>query len=93
MKACEMCGEATWSHMELCDDCLRKEATLENALRWGDADKKCVEINGFLAWLLSTAEIESILKDALTELDRRHAEAYCMDDPSAFDEFLRGEEE
>ena len=90
MKPCELCDSHTWEHMELCYDCLREEATLENALAFGENERQAVELNGFFAWMFSTAEIESILRAALVEADKKHIEAFCLDDASAFDEFLKG---
>lgn len=88
---CEFCGSRTWNEDGICNDCkqehLREYATIETALAWGEDEKTCVELNGFLAWNFTAAEIESILLAALTEKDKEYAEAFCMDDWMAFEEW------
>ena len=88
---CEFCGESTLNEDCICDGCkqehLREDATLETALAWGNEEKTCIEINGFLAWNFTVQEIEAILKKALTPKDKKHAEAFCMDDWMAFQEW------
>lgn len=88
---CDFCGAQTLNGDGICDDCakefLREDATIDTAIAYGEDEKQCVELNGFLAWNFSAAEIESILKAALTEKDAQYAEAYCMDDWMAFQEW------
>lgn len=88
---CEFCGEPTLNEDCICDECkqehLREDATLEAALAWGDEEKACIEINGFLVWNSTVQEIEATLKKALTPMDKKHAEAFCMDDWMAFQEW------
>ena len=66
---CCDCGEffqedklnGMYSDQLRCDDCLRKKATLENALAIGEDNP--IHINGFFEELFSVGEIERILPD------------------------------
>ena len=63
---CEFCGESTLNEDCICDGCkqehLREDATLETALAWGNEEKTCIEINGFLAWNFTVQEIDITCK-------------------------------
>lgn len=70
MKRCPIC-EREFDEEEMdndvCDECLQKNNTYENALKWGASDKTAVTINGYLAWQFSVEAIEEILKHELDE--------------------------
>lgn len=59
-KKCDICGEYTFENA-VCDNCLEENATLENAIKYGNDEKVKVELNSFFAWSLSSAEINDIL--------------------------------
>jgi hypothetical protein len=89
---CEFCGEPTLNEDCVCDSCLmehlREEATLENAIAWGEEEKVCIEINGFVAWVLGASKINEKLQATLPEEDKKYAEQFCLDDIESFKEFL-----
>ena len=93
MKHCEICGEPIWFFRKRCDDCLRKEASLKNALKLGATETVPVELNGLLAYLFTKDEIERILIEAITDADAKHIEAFCMDADEEFEKVLEGETE
>lgn len=92
---CCVCGEV---HIEenmigqVCNDCLNKSVTFGNALRYGKERKESVEIHGFLKWIYSAEEIESILlknlQEASTEWRKRMTEEYLTDDKYDFADFI-----
>lgn len=92
---CRICGEV---HVDedmigqVCKECLDKSVTFGNALRYGADRKEDVEINGFLTWIYSPEEIESILlKNLQTESHewrQRMTTEYCTDDKYDFADFL-----
>lgn len=99
MKTCPICEreydeeDMMWS---VCDSCLFAAETYENALAWGNEEKKEIEINGFLAYAFTSDQIEEVLREKLDEygnitIDRArksYAEEYCYDDKSAFADWL-----
>lgn len=94
-KQCNLCGE--WFDPDtlydgICEDCLKKATTEENAYKLGEECKESVEINGFLKSVFDTDEIEQILKNAYEDLPQyyknRDATNYCLDDIEAFAETL-----
>ena len=100
---CVLCGN--WEDIivnEVCDDCLEKNTTLRNAIKFGEENKVNVEINGFIANVYSADEINRILKRNLEE-DKtqtfeikqvlKEAENYCLKDKYDFSEFLKKENE
>ena len=99
-KCCD-CGEffpedklnGMYSDQLRCDDCLRKKATLENALAIGKDNP--IHINGFFEELFSVGEIERILLDYAKNESHlcsstlaNEAERYCLDDASWFADWL-----
>ncbi len=104
-KQCCDCGEYFAEDEmsgEYCSECLKKQATIENAIESGkDADTE-ISINGFAAYVFSTEEINKILIDAIEKrvnsgraeamamMDK--AEGFCFDDASWFAEWLEGRE-
>jgi len=77
---------------QVCKDCLNKSVTFGNALRYGAERKGLVEISGFLHWIFSDEEIESILLQKLQESSpewrKRMTEEYLTDDKWDFADFL-----
>lgn len=70
---CKLCGEYFDKgdlYNGICDDCLKEEMTVENAIKCGDEvdARKEISVNGFLASVFSQEEIEKLL---LEELDAR----------------------
>ena len=96
---CDKCGE--WHVADkvvngMCEECLTKAATPQNAYEWGEQEKQGVELNGFIAWAFTADEIESILLNELMkdkDLAAKYARDYCMDDSWMFAEYLKGEED
>ena len=95
---CEECGE--WRIADkvvngMCEDCLKKAATVPNAFAYGNRDKHGVELNGFIAWAFTADEIESVLLNELMkskDLAAKYAKDYCMDDSWMFAEYLKEED-
>ena len=58
---CKICGEITES--EICEKCL----TLEKCFEVGEEHRQCLELNGFVANMFTTSEIEEILMRELKE--------------------------
>lgn len=84
----EFCGEifGDGKKKTLCDACIQKLATEENLFAYGYEDKQSVEINGYLAGMLSKDEIERILqkeltsrKDYVLKIDKQRREEYIED--------------
>ena len=98
MVVCDLCGEEVpdeecrWG---VCDKCLAKAETMENAMNYGADHKVSVEINGYLAHEFSADEIEEILKRELalcrlTGCAEYHG--YLTDDSSDFADWLKERE-
>ena len=92
-KRCHICGEyfdPDNMYDGICEDCLKKETTEENAYGLGEECKELVEINGFLKSVFNAGEIEQILKNAYNELPQyyknKHTNTYCLEDITAFAE-------
>jgi hypothetical protein len=88
---CEFCGRKTYNDDCECDECKKEQllniATIDTAIEYGEDEKQCIELNGFLAWIFGAEKIERILRDALTESDLEYAESFCMDDWMAFSDW------
>lgn len=103
-KQCEMCGEYFREdelHDGICDECLKDEATVDNAIKCGkDGSARAdVSVNGFLAMLFTSEKIDEILIREVERLvgksdeNAKHiidvAEAWCLEDKSYFAEWLQ----
>lgn len=79
----------------ICKDCVEKAQTFDNALKYGADRKTAVELNGFIAYAFSAAEIEEILANIL-EPENEHvpkdAANFCGDDVYDFSEWLEGQD-
>ena len=78
---CEICGKVTFEISNgVCNKCLEKYATVDNAISYGIDNKECVEINGFFAMMFSPGEIERLLRKALVEKQyvKEDARTYCL---------------
>lgn len=53
---------------EICEDCYEYYYTFENAINFGDKNKKQIEINGYLASEFDELQIEDILKRELEQI-------------------------
>ena len=77
---------------QVCKECLEKSVTFGNALRYGKDRKESVEIHGFLKWIYSAEETESILLKNLQEQSpewrKRMTEEYLTDDKYDFADFI-----
>lgn len=89
---CKICGayhksEEFW--YGVCDKCLENKATVENAIELGNDDKEKIEINGFLLTVFKESEIQEIL---MREAEKKNiaelAKKYCLNDKTAFTEFV-----
>lgn len=95
MVVCDLCGkevpdeECRWG---VCDGCLAKAETFENALDYGNDRKVAVEINGYLAREFSADEIEEILKRELFDsyiIGWMSVHNFLTDDSSDFADWLK----
>ena len=102
MKRCPICErefdeeEMTWS---VCDECLEKNATDENAMAYGEVDthRTWVKINSYVAWHYSESEINEILKHIFVEhiylagVDEKNEDpqGFCEEDDGAFADWLK----
>ncbi|HKL74386.1 MAG TPA: hypothetical protein VJ903_05820 [Clostridia bacterium] len=91
---CKECGEwASELYSGFCDDCLKGEARISNAIHYGDSKKEPININGFYLKVFGVAQINSILQNAFfettTEGERiTNANEFCLKDKEEFSEFL-----
>lgn len=101
---CDECGEEFENEDDLicesiCNDCLKNEATIHNAINYGDAVPLQIDINGYLTYIFSTKEINGILKKIAfdryeqslygdREKYQKSAEEFCLQDKEHFFEFL-----
>ncbi len=94
-EVCEMCGEA-FAKGELkghvCDKCRAKYSDPMNAYCYGADRKESVELNGFIKWMFTAEEIETILMKAAKEEApawlAKEAREYINDDEYDFGEWL-----
>ena len=91
---CEECGEwASELYSGVCDDCLKGEATISNAVLFGDTKKEAVNVNGLYVKVFGEAQINSILQSAFFEKTTKgerinNANEFCLKDKEEFGEFL-----
>jgi hypothetical protein len=91
---CKECGDwASELFNGFCEDCLKGEATISNAILYGDTKKEAVNVNGLFVKVFGEAQINSILQSAffeLTSLGERinNANEFCIKDKEEFSEFL-----
>jgi hypothetical protein len=90
---CKICGQ--WFNNEgwcgVCEDCLDKEMTAENAFEVGEHDYDRVEINGALRWVFDEKKINEILFDYLKANREQYAKdisEYLNEDVSVLAELL-----
>ena len=90
-KQCEICGTVFSSEISVCEDCVKKGITVENAIELGREDKKLVQINGFAAKSLTEDEIndwlERIIRYSFTN-DSKAVKDFLFEFPELFSEFL-----
>lgn len=60
---CKFCSEFIEKDKEICDKCL----TMEKCFEIGEEHRQCLELNGFVANMFNTSEIEEILMRELKE--------------------------
>lgn len=99
---CDICGEYFHDddlYSGVCEDCLKDEMTVDNAIKAGADAKLEVEINGFLASCFTPEQIEELLIKALEEkidssdgaanaaIDK--AEEWLSEDKSWFADWLK----
>lgn len=76
----------------VCDECLEKAVTKENAFGLGDEDRQEVSLNGFMAWLYSADEIEHILeadfRRTSDDWQRTMIRDYCLSDKYDFAKYV-----
>ena len=97
MVVCKICEqevpdeECRWG---VCDSCLAKASTFQNAVAYGADRKVQMNINGFFAYSFTESEIEEILENCLKlglELlpqYKRFSPSFLTDDSSDFAEWL-----
>lgn len=101
---CVICGEyfkEDEMHDRICDECLKEEMTVDNAIECGkDGSARTeVSINGFLAFCFNQEEIDSLLTKALEDKINNsdaavngaidNAEEWCKEDLSYFADWLK----
>lgn len=86
-KRCEICDGymSEESSDVICEECVKKYGNKESALAFGDDEVETVDINGFLAYMLSEKEINDVLqKYAFAKYTkdkiRIMAKDYCSED-------------
>lgn len=90
---CKICGE--WFDNEdlygICEGCLEEYETVGTALEIGENDTTSVEINGFVASVLSAEQINKILAKWVEENFTDHSRdvvKYCEEDKAYFSDYL-----
>lgn len=95
MVECEICGEEVPDEECLygvCDSCLAKAETFENALAYGKSTRTSVKINGFFAWFFKRNEIEEILLREMKSAIANLKEVGFYDSRETFEkDFLRND--
>lgn len=92
-KKCKLCG-SWFDNTDLhgvCEGCISEEETVGNALEIGAENTEMVEVNGFIAEVLTTEQINKILTKWVEEnfVDRcTPVVQYLEGDISCFTEFL-----
>lgn len=97
-KTCPICGveydedDMLWS---VCDSCLSKASTFENALAYGDHNKASVEVNGLFAKILTLDQINEALKAVVLDVRKYYFDVFARlliefidDDTSDFADWL-----
>ena len=91
---CKVCGEWYDSNdydYDVCEVCTEEYQTVGDALEYGAEDTTDVEINGFVASVLSEEQINRILIKWVEENFVDHSKdviAYCEEDKLCFTEYL-----
>ena len=103
-KRCKICGEWLYEYeFPICDDCIEKEMTFNNAIKFGNEKaKSCYnldeveEVNEFFVFLLGYKNINSILKDFIekhkTCFDSEKAKIFCEQNYIDFMDFIDSEQ-
>lgn len=86
-KRCEICDGymSAESADVICEECVKKYGNKESALALGDDEAEAVDINGFLAYMLSEKEINDVLQKYAFEKYTKDqirvmAKDYCSED-------------
>lgn len=95
---CEECGEwfAKNGNQTICDECLEKYKTVDNALKDGKNEKWEIAINSFLVECFSVEEIEEILERELRNTEKlgryfdKEAKKYFEDNDYLFSKVKEG---
>lgn len=93
-KECKICGEIFNAEDligKVCEGCIEEHETIKNVLNAGDNDTQSVEINGFVASVLTEKQINEILVKWVEENFTDHSVEvvkYCKQDELWFSEFL-----
>ena len=91
---CKECGDwASELFNGFCEDCLKGEATISNAVLFGDTKKEAVNVNGLYVKVFGEAQINSILQSAFFEKTTKgeritNANEFCIKDKEEFSEFV-----
>jgi len=97
-KYCKICDKYYYDKdrevvNDICEYCLQEQANFNNALKYGEEQTQHLNINGFIASLLSEETINKTLVDyiKLNKLTRDEllAEQFCLEDKWDFAEFLK----
>ena len=93
---CPICDEWT-SKSQLdefggvCDECISDYALPEYAVEYGDNNREHVCINGFIKFALTEEEINAVLISYVRKATHKFADKvkpYCLNDKSAFGEYI-----
>ena len=91
---CERCGDwASERFGGVCKACIENNATVSNAILFGETETEGIEVNGYYAKVFGEAQINSILRTKFNELTTEHerrlkAQEYCLETKYEFGEFL-----
>lgn len=101
MVECPLCGEEYTDEdmmYVVCDECISRNTTFAQGIKFGADNQATVKINGLYAKLLSPEQIEVSLQVAAVAINQyypRFAEKavreFVSDDDSAFADWLKGE--
>ena len=89
-KKCPLCGDYITSDKIVCDECAEDNATVENALEYGEDYKTELKLNSFLVSMFTPTIIERILTEVLQNSPDKNEQArkFCFEDEGAYKDFL-----
>ena len=98
-RQCEICGEYYSDEdypYNVCECCAEQFETIESALEIGSNNTEKINVNGFVAYMLTEEEINAILTKHIIENyadDSSDISDYCKNDMDYFADFIIEKEE